>query len=60
VVSEANDFRWPGPDLRPIPGGEPSTIVYGVLPPALFQAVRTRVIARVRGGGLVSRVRRTE
>jgi hypothetical protein len=60
VVSEANDFRWPGPDLRPVPGGAPATIVYGVLPPALFQAVRTRVVSRVRAGLLLSRVRRTE
>jgi hypothetical protein len=60
VVSEANDFRWPGPDLRPIPGSKPATVVYGVLPPALFQAVRTRVLARVRGGRQVLLVRRTE
>jgi PemK-like, MazF-like toxin of type II toxin-antitoxin system len=59
VVSEANDFRWPGPDLRPIPGKDASTVVYGMLPPGLFQAVRQRVLDRVRAGAM-TRVRRTE
>ncbi len=59
VVSEANDFRWPGHDLRPLPGEDPSTILYGVLPPGLFEAVRVRVLARVRDRGF-SRVHRTE
>jgi hypothetical protein len=59
ITSEANDFRWPGPDLRPLPGEGTSTVVYGMLPPALFQAVRERVAARVRAGRMV-RVRRTE
>jgi hypothetical protein len=59
VVSEANDFRWPGPDVRPVVGQDPATVVYGMLPPALFLTVRTRVLARVHAGRL-ARVRRTE
>ena len=59
VLSEANEFRWPGPDLRPLPGGDASTVVYGMLPPDLFRIVRQRVAARVRAGRM-SRVRRTE
>jgi len=59
VLSELNDFRWPGPDLRPLPGKDASTIVYGVLPPDMFQIVRQRVAARVRAGQM-TRVRRTE
>jgi hypothetical protein len=59
VVSEANDFRWPGPDLRPVAGQDPATVVYGILPPALFLTIRTRVLAHVRAGRL-TRVRRTE
>jgi hypothetical protein len=23
VVTETNDFLWPGPDLRPVPGSQP-------------------------------------
>jgi hypothetical protein len=59
VISEANDFRWPGPDLRPLPGEGPSTVVCGMLPPGFFQLLRTHVIERVRAGAL-ARVRRTE
>lgn len=59
VISEANDFRWPGPDLRPLPGEAPLTVVYGMLPPGFFQSLRMRVIERVRAGRL-ARVRRTE
>ena len=29
MISEANEFPWPGPDLRAIPGRDESTIAYG-------------------------------
>ncbi len=45
VITEVNEFIWPGPDLRPVPGGDGS-IVYGVLPPRLFDVVRDRFLAR--------------
>lgn len=48
VVSEANDFAWPGPDLRPAPGGGPGSAAYGVMPPGLFRVVRDRFLARAR------------
>ena len=59
IMSEANDFRWPGPDLRPLPGEDASTVVYGMLPAGLFRVVRQRVAARVRAGQMV-RLLRTE
>jgi hypothetical protein len=59
VISEANDFRWPGPDLRPLPGQGAASVVYGMLPPGLFLTLRGRVLARVRAGRL-ARVPRTE
>jgi PemK-like, MazF-like toxin of type II toxin-antitoxin system len=59
VISEANDFRWPGPDLRPLPGEDIRTIVYGILPPGFFRVLRARVLARVRVGRF-SRVQRPE
>jgi hypothetical protein len=41
VLSEANRFRWPGPDLRPrTAGGDASTVLYGELPGDFFRAVR--------------------
>ena len=48
VVTEANEFVWPGPDLRPVPGRDASTIVYGVLPPRFFADVRDRFLERDR------------
>lgn len=44
MITEVNEFIWPGPDLRPVPGGD-GTIAYGVLPPRLFDVVRDRFLA---------------
>lgn len=46
IVSEANDFAWPGPDLRFLPGQGPETAAYGFLPPLVFRAVRDKFLAR--------------
>jgi hypothetical protein len=48
VLTEANDFIWPGPDLRPVPGGDPGTVAYGFLPPGFMLALRERVDRRWR------------
>jgi hypothetical protein len=48
VISEVNEFVWPGPDLRPLPGRDESTIVYGALPPKFFAHVRDRFLAHVK------------
>jgi hypothetical protein len=52
VLTEANEFVWPGPDLRPAkPGGDPSDIVYGPLPKKLFERMRdgfVRNLSRLR------------
>lgn len=53
VVSEANDFIWPGPDLRPAGGGKAS-VAYGYLPPKLFRLVRDRLVARYRARRLAA------
>lgn len=59
VLDEANRFVWPGPDLRFVPGSEPSSVVYGTLPPRLFAQVRDRVTEMVRNG-VFARINRTE
>jgi hypothetical protein len=59
VVSEGNEFIWPGPDLRPLPGRDLSTAAYGLLPPRLFDMVRERFVALARSGR-AKRVPRTE
>lgn len=59
VLSEWNEFTWPGPDVRPVPGAGSPSIAYGVLPPGLFNAIRERflVLAKTRKA---QRVKRTE
>jgi mRNA-degrading endonuclease toxin of MazEF toxin-antitoxin module len=59
IVSEVNRFRWPGPDLRPIPRSNPPRFSYGLLPAKLFLRMRQRLIdvASRRGAPVV---RRTE
>lgn len=59
VVSEYNDFSWPGPDLRPAPGGGDASIAYGVLPASLFETVR-RALLDLHAAGRVKAVKRTE
>jgi hypothetical protein len=59
MLSEANEFLWPGPDLRPVPGREPATVSYGFLPPRLFNTVRERFLALARHRQ-AQRVARTE
>lgn len=56
VLSEWNEFTWPGPDLRPTASNE---IAYGVMPPGLFNSIREKFMALVNAGG-ARRVRRTE
>lgn len=57
VLTEANVFTWPGPDLRPLPGQGPESVAYGHLPPRLLRTIRDRFVAlyRERRGGLVTR-----
>jgi hypothetical protein len=35
---------WPGPDLRPPPGTQPSRFDYGVLPPRFFAYIRDKIL----------------
>ena len=59
VLSEWNEFIWPGPDLRRAPGDDHSSTAYGMLPPSLFATVRDRFLALVTARG-ARRVPRTE
>lgn len=59
VITEANEFTWPGPDLRAIAGHDTSTIAYGTLPPKFFVYVRDTFLERIKRDQ-ASLVRRTE
>jgi hypothetical protein len=57
VLSEANRFLWPGPDLRPARPGDAATVAYGQLPYTLFEEIRRKFLAaiRMRRAGVVPR-----
>ena len=57
VLSEANRFLWPGPDLRPARQGDAASVAYGQLPYTLFEEIRQKFIAaiRARRAGVVPR-----
>jgi hypothetical protein len=59
VLSEANDFIWPGPDLRPAVNGDLSSVAYGMLPPGFMRVLRQRLMQRWRERRVVV-TRRTE
>jgi hypothetical protein len=48
VLTEANRFIWPGPDLRPARRGDAASVANGALPYALFEEIRTKFIAAIR------------
>jgi hypothetical protein len=50
VVSEANQFYWPGPDLRPTPGEPLASVVIGDLPDGFIRALRAAAAAHLKGG----------
>ena len=58
VVSEVNDFLWPGPDLRHKPGSESDRYEYGVLPPGFFRNVRDKLL-KLHAERRVQSVKRT-
>ena len=47
VISELNQFVWPGPDLQPLPG-KPGHYDYGVLPPTFFRKLQEAIFERIR------------
>lgn len=57
VLTDANRFAWPGPDLRPLPGEDISSVRIGLLPRSLYNEVRDKFIsaARRRRTGTVGR-----
>ncbi len=56
VITEVNRFLWPGPDVRPMDGGNP---LYGAIPDWLFVRLRSEIGAPA-GHGEVKVTRRTE
>jgi hypothetical protein len=45
LLTEANRFVWPGPDLRPVTADNATRVAFGPLPYALFEQIRLAFIA---------------
>ncbi len=45
MLTESNRFIWPGPDLRPFISSDPQSVVYGLLPAALYDQIRKKWLA---------------
>lgn len=43
IISEVNQFIWPGYDLRPIVGSK-KKFAYGFLPPMLFEQIKSEIL----------------
>lgn len=59
IVSESNDFIWPGPDLRRVGDRPTGPFGYGFLPPRFFAELRRR-FAEMERARRSRRVPRTE
>ena len=59
VLTEANRFVWPGPDLRLTTPGDLASVAYGLLPRSLFKTITTK-LADAIAASLVRVVPRTE
>lgn len=47
TIDTLNQFVWPGPDLRVIPGSTPKKVAYGFVPQKLLDKVKAKVILKL-------------
>ena len=59
VLSEANRFIWPGPDLRLAIPNDTGSVAYGPLPYGLFEDIRVKFLAALKAR-MAQAVSRTE
>ena len=59
VLTEANRFVWPWPDLRQAQPGDMASVAYGLLPRSLFKEVTAKLADAIKSR-LVRVVSRTE
>ncbi len=48
ILSEANQFAWPGPDLRLSIRGDAASVAYGLLPAQFYEHLRAKFIAALK------------
>jgi mRNA-degrading endonuclease toxin of MazEF toxin-antitoxin module len=58
ILDEVNEFDWPGPDLRSVPGKSPASCSYGLLPASLYITIRDH-LKKLVGQNKISKAKRT-
>jgi hypothetical protein len=53
ILTEANRFTWPGPDLRPRKRGDLGSVLYGELPSNLTNKIRDAFLTLSRKQGAI-------
>jgi hypothetical protein len=43
ILDEANEFFWPGVDLKPVSRSKPGVWTFGVLPQDIFEEIQTKL-----------------
>jgi hypothetical protein len=52
VLTEANRFVWPGPDLRFSRSGDTESVAYGLLPSGLFNELKHKLVAAISANSM--------
>lgn len=52
ITNDVNEFAWPGPDIRPAATRPSTRFEYGLVPRAMFYAVRDAVVKHYEAGTL--------
>jgi hypothetical protein len=60
MLSEANRFVWPGPDMRPLRNEDISSVALGLLPYNLAEEIRLKFIAYLKAAARKSSQEQTE
>lgn len=60
VLTEANRFYWPGPDLRMTRPRDATSVLYGSLPSSFFEKIRLAFLAQIKTSRSSLIVKRTE
>ena len=53
VISEYNQFVWPGPDIRPVPFGDQQKWEYGYIPAKLYDKIKNAMIQRLKDKNII-------
>ncbi len=53
VISEYNQFVWPGPDIRPVPFTDQQKWEYGYIPAKLYDKIKNAMIQRLKDKNII-------